>query len=160
MAEVVEARLAELGLVLPAAASINQQLSYRRMVRHGDVAYLSGHLPLDGGDLLHPGLVGEDVGLEEAVAAARATALSMLRTLKDELGSLDQVSRWLRVNAYVHCGDGFGKTPQVANGFTDLVRDLWGAEALGSRSAVGVSDLPLDTCFEADAIVELHPGPA
>ena len=157
-ADRIEARLAELGLELPAAASVNLELSYRRLVEHNGLAYLSGHLPLDGTDLLHPGAVGSDVTVEEAVVAARATALSMLRTIKDELGSLDRVERWLRVTAFVHCADGFGgREPQVANGFTDLVRDLWGADALGSRSAVGVTDLPLDTCFEADAIVALRP---
>lgn len=157
-ADPIEARLAELGLELPAAAITGQQLSYRRLVLHGDVAYLSGHLPFAGTELLHPGAVGTDVSVEEAVEAARATALSMLRTLKDELGSLDRVERWLRVTAFVHCADGFGLEPHVANGFTDLVRHLWGAEALGTRSAVGVADLPLDTCFEADAILLLRPA--
>lgn len=75
--------------------------------------------------------------------------------MSDELGRLDVVGRWLRVNGYVRGVDGFDRQPAVLNGFTDLVRDVWGEAALPSRSAVGVAELPLGVCVEVDAVVEL-----
>ena len=132
-------------------------LSYRRLVTSGSTAYLSGHVPMWGSEVRHQGRVGADIPVEEAVEAARLTALSMLRTIHDGLGSIDRVSGWLRVNGYVRVAPGFDGTPTVLNGFTDLVRDLWGQDHLGSRTAVGVAELPLGVCVEVDAVVELAP---
>lgn len=152
-----ERRLTELGLSLPAAArpAVGVTLSYRRLVQAGNVAYLAGHLPASGDEFPYLGRVGAEVSAEQGFAAARLTALSMFRTIRDELGSLDRVSRWLRVNGYVRSAEGFYQQPFVMNGFTDLVRDLWGEEALPSRSAIGVSELPLGVCVEVDAVVLL-----
>jgi enamine deaminase RidA (YjgF/YER057c/UK114 family) len=151
------ARLAGLGLELPPAAVLpaGMRFSYRRLVRAGGVAYLAGHLPAWGEEVRYKGRVGGEVSLEEAVDAARLCALSMLRTISDELGRLDRVGRWLRVNGFVRGVDGFDRQPAVLNGFTDLVRDVWGDDALPSRSAVGVAELPFGVCVEVDAVVEL-----
>ncbi len=150
-------RLAALGIELPPAATMpaGMVLSYRRLVVSGTTAYLSGHLPMWGDELRHRGRVGQDVTLEDAVEAAHLTALSMLRTIHDQLGGIDRVGGWLRVNGYIRAAAGFEATPLVLNGFTDLVRDLWGSDGLGSRSAVGVAELPLGACVEVDAVVEL-----
>jgi enamine deaminase RidA (YjgF/YER057c/UK114 family) len=150
-------RLAELGIELPPPAGLpaGATLSYRRLVVAGDTGYLAGHLPAWGDELRHRGRVGQEVSLEEAVEAARLTALSMLRTVSDELGSIDRIVRWLRVTGYVRGVEGFDRQPLVLNGFTDLVRDLWGEEMLPSRSAVGVAELPFGVCVEADAILQL-----
>jgi enamine deaminase RidA (YjgF/YER057c/UK114 family) len=151
------ARLAALGLELPPAAVLTTgtRFSYRRLVRAGSVAYLAGHLPAWGDELRYRGRVGAEVSPEAAVEAARLCALSMLRTVADELGSVNAIERWLRVTGFVRGIDGFDRQPAVLNGFTDLVRDLWGDDALPSRSAVGVAELPFGVCVEVDAMVQL-----
>ncbi|MGI8610168.1 MAG: RidA family protein [Candidatus Dormibacteria bacterium] len=150
-------RLAELGIRLPPAAALppGVKLSYRRLVTSGGTAYLSGHGPMWGDEVRYRGRVGDDVTVADAVEAARLTALSMLRTIHDGLGSIDLVGSWLRVNGYVRAVSGFDETPIVLNGFTDLVRDLWGPECLPSRTAVGVAELPFGFCVEVDAVLEL-----
>ena len=150
-------RLAVLGIELPPVASFQPgvTLSYRRLVVAGDTGYLAGHLPVWGEEVRYRGRVGQDVSEEAAREAARLCALSMLRTIHDHLGSVDRVVGWLRVNGYVRGVEGFEGQPLVLNGFTDLVRDLWGQEWLPSRSAVGVAELPLGVCVEVDAVVEV-----
>lgn len=150
-------RLAGLGIDLPPVATFHPgvTLSYRRLVVAGNTGYLAGHLPVWGDEVRHRGRVGEDISLEEAVEAARLCALSMLRTIHDQLGSVDRVIGWLRVNGYVRGAAGFEGQPMVLNGFTDLVRDLWGQECLPSRAAVGVAELPLGVCVEVDAVVQV-----
>jgi hypothetical protein len=83
------------------------------------------------------GLVGRDLTLEEAYNAARLTALSMLASLKRELGNLDRVTRWIRAVGYVHCEPGFGQNAAVVNGFSDLIVELWGDAGRHARSAPG-----------------------
>ncbi|MEA2682937.1 MAG: hypothetical protein QOK05_1265 [Chloroflexota bacterium] len=157
----VAARLAGIGLELPPRATppAGMRLTYRRIVRAGDVAYLAGHLPMWGEEVRHRGRVGLDIPLAEGVEAARLCALSMLRTIRDELGRLDLVTGWLRVNGYVRGVEGFEGQPAVLNGFTDLVEQLWGETGLPSRSAVGVAELPLGVCVEVDAVVQLVARP-
>ena len=149
--------LAALGIELPPAATFHPglKLSYRRLVIAGNTGYLAGHLPVWGDEVRHRGRVGGDISPEDAAAAARLCALSMLRTVHDQLGTIDRVVGWLRVNGYVRGVEGFEGQPMVLNGFTDLVSDLWGHECLPSRSAVGVADLPLGVCVEVDAVVEV-----
>ena len=148
-------RLRELGIELPASAVPGVRVSYRRLVVDGTTAYLSGHLPINGRDLTHQGRVGVDLDVEAGVAAARSCALSMFRTIEDELGSIDAVERWLQVNAFVCAVPGFTSQPQVANGFTDLVQELWGDDRLAARTAVGAPDLPLGVPVEVAAVVRI-----
>ena len=157
MADQIEARLTHLGLELPPTAALPHGvvLSYRRLVRHQGTGYLSGHLPYHGDELRFKGRVGDELTVKEGTAAAQQTALSMFRTIKDELGSLDAVERWLMVTGYVRAVPGFTQQPIVINGFTDLVRSLWGAERLGARSAIGVAELPFGTPVEVEAVVVL-----
>jgi enamine deaminase RidA (YjgF/YER057c/UK114 family) len=150
-------RFAELGLELPGAAVPGIRVSYRRLVLDGTTAYISGHLPIDAGELTHRGRIGADLDLAAGQAAGRSCALSMFRTIHDELGSLDAVERWLQVSAFVSAVAGFTEQPQVANGFTDLVQDLWGDDRIAARTAVGASDLPLGVPVEVAAIVRVFP---
>jgi enamine deaminase RidA (YjgF/YER057c/UK114 family) len=122
----------------------------------GGHAYISGHVAMDGSEVLFQGKVGADVTLEQAQQAARATGLSMLAALKQELGELDRVVRWVKALGLVNCAPGFNQTPAVINGFTDLIIDLWGPEAgAHARSAIGVAELPFDVPVEIEAIVEI-----
>jgi YjgF/chorismate_mutase-like, putative endoribonuclease len=104
---------------------------------HAGLAYIAGHGSFDGGTLLVQGLVGRDLTVDEAYDAARLTALSILASLKGELGDLDRVTQWLRAVGYVHCAAGFGQNAAVVNGFSDLIVELWGDAGRHARSVPG-----------------------
>lgn len=149
----VEARLSELGIELPDPPRLPFTPRLRPVVVHGGLAYLSGN-----GDLSCLGRVGDDVDVETAARAARATAHLMCRALRDELGSLDRVERWLKVLVLVRSAPGFGDQPAVANGFTDAIAELWGEErGVCARSAIGVAELPSGLAVEVEAVVALAP---
>ena len=153
----IEDRLASLGLELPAppAAPPGVVLPFKWVRVSGDRAYASGHGPLDGGDVLVRGKVGTDVSPEQGHEAARLTALSMLASLRQELGDLDRVTAWVKALGLVNCAPGFTGMPAVINGFSDLVIDLWGEAGRHARSAIGAAELPFDMSVEVEAIVEV-----
>jgi enamine deaminase RidA (YjgF/YER057c/UK114 family) len=149
-------RLAQLGLEIPPAqvAPPGVALTYRRLVRWGDVVWIAGHGPTDGagwGSKL--GKVGRELTIEEGVAAARLTALNVLGTIERELGPLDDVACWLKVTGYVNAVPEFTEQARVVNGFSDLLLELYGHERLAARSAVGVADLPFAMPVEVDAVL-------
>jgi enamine deaminase RidA (YjgF/YER057c/UK114 family) len=154
---VIEDRLAVMGLELPAplAAPPGVRLPFDLVRVHGDVAYVSGHGPFDGDRQLFTGRVGTDLTVEEGYDAARATGLSMLASLKQELGELDRVKSWLKALGFVNCGEGFNATPSVINGFSDLVLELWGDAGRHARSAIGSGELPFGIPVEVEAVVAL-----
>jgi enamine deaminase RidA (YjgF/YER057c/UK114 family) len=156
----VEARLRELGLVLPepirAPDGVRLPFAFARL--GGARVYISGHAPqaADGSLLPLRGKVGAEVSLEEAYDAARAVGLSMLGTLERELGDLDRVTAWLRVFGMVNSAPGFVDQPAVINGFSDLILDLYGPEAgQHARSAVGLAELPFGIPVEIEAEVSV-----
>jgi enamine deaminase RidA (YjgF/YER057c/UK114 family) len=154
----VAERIAERGLTIPPAQVIppGVRLTYRRLVRWENVAYIAGHGPTFGdgwGSRL--GQVGGAVTIEQAVAAAELTALNVLGTIERELGDLDSVACWLKINGFVNAIPGFTEHARVINGFSDLILDLYGLERLAARTSVGVPHLPFDMPVEVDAIVAL-----
>ena len=153
----IEDRIAELGIELPApfAPPPGVEFSFELVTISGGLAYISGHGPADGTELLVSGKVGTDVSLEEAVRAARLTGLSIIASLKQELGELDRVSRWVKALGLVNCAPGFHLTPPVINGFSDLIIEIWGEAGKHSRSAIGAAELPFDMAVEVEAIVEV-----
>ena len=154
----VAERLSELELELPRPMSAPQgiELPFDLVRVSGGQAYVSGHVPMDGDEVLVRGRVGGELDVEAGYAAARLTALSIFASLERELGDLDRVTRWVKALGLVQCAEGFDRPPAVINGFTDLVIELWGPEA-GShaRSAFGAAQLPFDVPVEVEAIVEL-----
>jgi enamine deaminase RidA (YjgF/YER057c/UK114 family) len=159
----VEARLEELGLVLPqplkSPPGLHLPFSWVRV--HGDRAYVSGHGAQNpDGSLAGPfGKLGAEVSLEQGYEAARLTALSVLGNLKRALGDLDRVSAWLRVFGMVNSAPGFNQQPNVINGFSDLIIEVYGREVGDhARSAVGMAELPLGLPVEIEAEVELLGG--
>jgi enamine deaminase RidA (YjgF/YER057c/UK114 family) len=159
----VEAKLEELGLALPEPTKTPQGLvlpfSWVRV--RGDRVYLSGHVPLNpDGSFAGPfGKVGAEVSPEQGYEAARLTALAMLGNLKRALGDLDRVSAWLRVFGMVNSAPGFDRQPNVINGFSDLILELYGPEVGDhARSAVGMAGLPLGMPVEVEAEVEILGG--
>ena len=145
----VEAKLEELGLELPEPAKLppGVRASFGWVRVHEDRVYVSGHGPLapDGTPAGPFGKVGAEVSPEQGYEAARSTALSVLSSLKRELGDLDRVSAWLMVHAMVNSAPGFAQTTNVVNGFSDLILRLYGSETgMHARMAPGVVALPLD----------------
>ena len=152
----VEARLAEMNVTLPPAPK--PVGLYKPMLLVGDLAYLSGHGPLNPDGTLHLGRVGDDLSLEQGQAAARQTALAMLATLKAGLGSLDRVVRVVKLLALVRCTDNFDAQPAVINGASQLFVDLWGRdEGIGVRSALGTNALPSGMAVEIEGIFQVRP---
>ena len=156
----VEERLQALGLLLPEPVRVppGVKLPFSFVRVRGDRAYISGHGPLTAdGSLAEPvGKVGADLSLEEGYQAARLTGLAILSSLKRALGELDRVAAWLRVFGMVNSAPGFNRQPQVINGFSDLILELYGPErGQHARSAVGMAELPFDFPVEIEAEVEI-----
>jgi enamine deaminase RidA (YjgF/YER057c/UK114 family) len=151
-------RLKELGLELPEpfAPPPGVEFPFDLVKVSGDLAYVSGHLPVDGSTVLVSGRVGAELELEQGYEAARLTGLSIFASLQRELGDLDRVRGWVKALGFVQCAPGFAKPPAVINGFTDLVLEVWGPRAgRHARSAVGAGQLPFDVPVEVEAIVEI-----
>jgi enamine deaminase RidA (YjgF/YER057c/UK114 family) len=156
----VEDRLSELGLVLPSPlkAPAGGHFPFSSVRIRGNHAYISGHGPQNSdGSLAGPfGKVGTEVSLEQAHQAARLTALAILGSLKRALDDLDRVTAWLRVFGMVNSAPGFAQQPDVINGFSELIIEVYGPERGGhARSAVGMAELPFGIPVEIEAEVEI-----
>jgi enamine deaminase RidA (YjgF/YER057c/UK114 family) len=147
-----EQRLSELGIELPVVPALDGP-RLTRVVVTGSLAFVSG----DGDDTVK-GYVGGDVSVADAARAARVTAHRHCTVLREALGSLDRVERWLKSLILVRSAPGFGAQPMVANGYSEAIAELWGeARGLGARSAIGVAELPGGMAVEVEAIVEIVP---
>jgi enamine deaminase RidA (YjgF/YER057c/UK114 family) len=151
-----EGRLRALGITLPELLPVVG--SYRLAKRHGDTAYVAGHvsLKLDRTGLI-TGKVGSELSTQQAQEAARVCALHMLATLRAELGSLDRVASILKVFGMVNVAPGFGDLATVLNGCTDQLVAVFGDDiGTPTRVAVGVAELPLQAAVETEMIVAIR----
>ncbi len=148
-----ENRLRELGLELPPVPK--PAGSYVPATRAGSFLFTAGQLPFENGELRLKGKVGDGVTPEEAREAARLCALNALAAVAAEAGGLSNVRRVVKVTGYVASAPGFNGQPAVLNGASELLGDVFGEAGLHARSAVGVSELPLDASVEVELIVEL-----
>ncbi|MBN8483943.1 MAG: RidA family protein [Sphingomonadales bacterium] len=151
----IDARLAELGIVLPEPAA--PVAAYVPVVIAGGLAHVSGQVSIVGGQLLK-GRLGEDLTLEQGVEGARACGLMILAQLKAALGSLDRVERIVKLGAFINSAADFTDQPKVANGASELMVEVFGDAGKHARSAVGVPCLPLGVAVEVDAIVAVRPA--
>lgn len=150
-----EARVKELGLVLPPLPKPGGV--YKPVVVVGNVAYVSGHGPLKEDGTLITGRVGEDLDKDAGYQAARQVGLTILTTLRAQLGSLDRVKRVLKTLGMVNAAPDFTQHPAVINGCSELWGEVWGREnGIGARSAVGMGSLPGNIAVEIEAIFELN----
>jgi len=140
-------RLAELGLTLPTVVK-------PPAVRTGNMVYTAGQLPLTAGELAQTGKVGAEVTPEAAKAAARVCALNALAAI-DALVGIDTVTRVVKVVGFVASAPGFNGQPGVVNGASEFLGEVFGDAGAHARSAVGVSELPLDAPVEVELIVEV-----
>jgi enamine deaminase RidA (YjgF/YER057c/UK114 family) len=149
-----EEKLISLGIELP---EVPVPLgSYVSFVRTGNLIYLSGMLPLSGGKLAYSGRVGQSVTLDEAVEAARISAVNALAVLKAGAGSLHKVRRCVKVTGFVSSAPDFIEQPKVINGASDLMFEVFGEKGRHARAAVGVNVLPMNAPVEIDFIFEME----
>jgi len=149
-----EERLASLGLVLP--DPVRPVANYVPSVRVGALLHISGQVSTDASGGVR-GVVGEDVSLDEAKRAARICGINLIAQMKAALdGDLSRVRRVVKLGGFVQAGPGFFEIPQVVNGASDLMVEVFGDDGRHARSAVGVYRLPLNFAVEVDAIVEVR----
>ena len=148
-----ERRLQELGIVLPPIPS--PAGNYVQYVRTGNLIYLSGSGPHAEGGKMPTGKVGGGVSVEQAYQHARSIGLVQIARLKEALGNLDKVNRIVKVLGMVNGVPDFGEQPQVINGFSDLMVEVFGDKGRHARSAVGMGSLPFGITVEIEAIVEV-----
>ena len=148
-----EERLAELGLTVPDVAK--PVAAYVPAVRSGNHVYTSGQLPMRSGELMVSGKVGGEVSHEEAVECARQCGLNAIAAVKAEIGDLAAVKRVVKVVCFVASTPDFTAQPQVANGVSELLGEVFGDAGVHARSAVGVAVLPLDAPVEVELVVEV-----
>ncbi len=149
----IEEKIKSLGLVLPPAPP--PAGNYIGVVTYGKLVYLSGHGPVDSEGNYRKGKVPNEVSLDEAYEAARLVGLNMLTTLKNEIGDLDRVRRFVKVLGMVNAAPDFEQQPHVINGFSDMMVEIFGEAGCCARSAVGMGSLPFQIPVEIEAIVEL-----
>ena len=128
--------------------------AYRPCVLSGNLLFISGQIANDATGSLYPGKLGREVDVATGQLAARGCALSALAVARLEAGSLDNVARVVKSTVFVNSAEGFGDQPTVANGASDLLRDVFGDAGLGARAAVGVAELPLGASVEAEFVFE------
>jgi enamine deaminase RidA (YjgF/YER057c/UK114 family) len=146
------ARLADLGIELPTVAQ--PLAAYVPAVRTGNLVYTSGQLPLQDGNLVLTGKIGDQLTPEEGRVLARTCALNALAAV-DALVGIDSVTRVVKVVGYVASAPGFSGQPGVVNGASELFGEVFGDAGAHARSAVGVAELPLDAPIEVEIIVEV-----
>jgi enamine deaminase RidA (YjgF/YER057c/UK114 family) len=148
-----EERLQRLGVSLP--SPVAPVAAYVPCVRTGDLVYVSGQVPVVDGKPSHLGRLGDNVGLEDGVAAARTCAVNVLAALKAELGELSRVRRVVKLTGFVASTADFTDQPKVINGASELFGEAFGEAGRHARAAIGVAVLPLGVPVEVDAIVEV-----
>lgn len=148
-----EQKVLELGLEIPQVAA--PVANYAPCVAEGGWLYISGQLPTVAGKLAYAGKLGRDMDLEQGYQAARVCALNCLGAIKHALGSLDRVERIVKIGGFVNSAPDFTEQPKVVNGASDLLGQVFGAQGVHARSAVGVASLPLGACCEVELIAKI-----
>lgn len=150
----IEDRLNELGFPLPQLAA--PAGSYLPAVKSGDLVFTSGQLPFHDGELANPGRLGDNVTVEQAQESARYSVLNALAAAKSVIGDLDKIERVVKVNGFVTSTDDFKQQPEVINGASDFLADIFGEAGQHARSALGTNALPKGTCVEIEFIFRVR----
>jgi enamine deaminase RidA (YjgF/YER057c/UK114 family) len=154
MAGEVEARLAELGVELPEAAA--PVANYVGFVKTGNLVFVSGQVPVEGGEFKFQGKLGAELSIEAGQEAARLCAINIIAQLKAACaGDLDRVRRIVRLGGFVNSTPEFGDQPKVINGASDLMVAVFGDAGRHCRAAVSAGALPLGVAVEIDAVAEI-----
>ena len=150
----IEEKLKEIGIKLPDPPS--PAGSYIPVVISKNIAYVSGQIPIKSGEVSFTGKVPVEQSIENAQNAAKLCIINALAQLKSQLGSLDKISKILRVSGFVNSTPNFSEHPQVINAASDLLYQIFGDTGKHTRTAIGVNSLPLNSTVEIDMIVEIE----
>ena len=154
MASDFDQRIDELKLTLPPAPKA--VAVYKTAIQVGNLLFVSGHGPYKADKTLITGRLGQDMTVEQGKEAARQTGLAILATVRDVLGSLNKVKRLVKTFGMVNCTADFADQPKVINGYSELMKDVFGDDAgVGARSAVGHNSLPGNIAVEIECIFEV-----
>ena len=153
MSDGPEARLKRLGIELPEPPA--PFATYRAAVRTGDLLVIAGQGPVRGREILVQGRVPDEVPLDQAREAARLSTFNALAIARAELGSLDVIRQVVQATVWVRCTDDFGEQPHVADGATEILAELFGADRMPARAAVGTNALPLGIPVEVAVTFEI-----
>ncbi|GHD50533.1 hypothetical protein GCM10017083_23870 [Thalassobaculum fulvum] len=154
MAGTVDGRLKELGIEIPTPAA--PAANYIPFVKSGNLVFVSGQIPLVAGKIEGIGKVGKDLTTEQAKGIARICAINLIAQAKAACdGDLDRVVRVVKVGGFVNCVDGYTEQPEVVNGASDLMVDVFGDKGRHSRFAVGTNALPRGVAVEVEAVFEI-----
>jgi enamine deaminase RidA (YjgF/YER057c/UK114 family) len=148
----IQERLDELDVTLPIPPK--PAGSYIPVVVSGNLAFVSGQIPMQDGKVVFTGKVPTEKSVEEAQKAAKLCAVNILAQLKANLGNLDRIARIVRLSGFVNSTPDFTEHPKIINAASDLFFDIFGENGRHARIAVGVASLPLDSTVEIDAIIE------
>ncbi len=148
----IEDRLKELSIEIPTPP--NPAGSYIPVVTTGNLAFVSGQIPMKDGKVIVEGKVPEKQSLDSAREAAKICIINGLAQLKSNLGSLDKITKFVRISGFVNSSQDFTEQPKVINAASDLLVEIFGDMAKHTRIAVGVASLPLNSTVEIDMIVE------
>jgi enamine deaminase RidA (YjgF/YER057c/UK114 family) len=154
MSETIEKRLADLGIVIPAAAA--PAANYVPFVRSGNLLFPSGQLPIKDGKLAVTGLLGRDLDTAAGQEAAKLCAINVLAQAKAALGDLEKIRRLVKINIYVASAPNFTEQHLVGNGASDLFAKVLGERGKHARVAVGMAALPLNAAVEIEAVLEVE----
>lgn len=149
----IEEKLERLGLQLPEAPE--PVATYVPAKRVGDLVYVSGQVPFREGKLAYTGKVGAERTQEEGYQAAQLCALNALAVMQSVVGSLDEIEEIVQVRGYVNCTVDFPNQPEVVNGASELLGELFGDRGRHARAAVGVASLPRDATVEVEMVVRV-----
>ena len=149
----IEARLKELGVTLPQMST--PAANYVPAATTGNLVYISGHGPRRPDGTQITGKLGRDLTVEQGYEAARVTMVNCLGSLQAEIGDLERVVRIVKVLGMVNCTEDFERHPQVINGGSDLLTEIFGERGKHARSAVGMQMLPFNIAVEIEMIVEI-----
>jgi len=153
MAGTIDSRLAELNIKLPEPPA--PVASYVPYVVSGNMVFISGQVTMADGGLQYVGTIGKELTLEDGKSAARLCAINVLAQLRAAAGDLDRVRRCVRLGVFVNAVPGYAQHPEVANGASDLIVEVFGDAGRHSRAAVGAGSLPRNVAVEVDAVFEL-----
>lgn len=149
----IEDKLAELGITLPEAPAA--VAAYQPWIRTGNLIFTSGQLPWRDGEIAYAGKLGAEISNEDGYQAARQCALNAISQLKAAAGNLDKIQKIVRIEGYVHCAEGFRSHPQILNGASDLVGELFGKRGQHTRLALGINEMPLNAAVQLAMTAEI-----
>ena len=149
----IETKLEELGITLPEAPAA--VAAYQPWIRTGNLIFTSGQLPFRDGQIAYEGKLGAELSQDDGYQAARQCALNAIAQLKAASGNLDKIQKIVRIEGYVHCADGFRGHPQVLNGASDLVAEIFGEKGKHTRLALGINEMPLNAAVQLAMTAEV-----